>query len=264
MDARSVIPKDWVNLVRSKTSGGVKNTKRKTISQTHERNVSQKKDSVHMPPESMHDACNNILSAVRRASGSTIEDLVLNLDPILSNVAYKDLVENLFGTDSNCLAPTVPLITKAYEESFMREPIHSKERLCVMDAKCECNFISKDKGFTGVEFLLPNESDTGTRQTCILCHRRTVQTLFYDLLYSGRAFKGVIQRFGSICSKVGEYCNDVMLICPIGGPVQCMPLPAVSHQRNRYSVVVLQGVKYVKQLNMDYVEDFRVPFPTGH
>jgi hypothetical protein len=65
-----------------------------------------------------------------------------------------------------------------------------------------------------------------------------VQTLFYDLLYSGRAFKGVIQRFGNICSKVGEYANDVMLICPIGGPVQCMPFPAVSHQRNRYHVVM--------------------------
>jgi hypothetical protein len=110
-----------------------------------------------------------------------------------------------------------------------------------MGDKCECNFISRDNGFIGVEFLLPNEIDTGVRQTCILCHRRTVQTLFYDLLYTGRPFRGVIQRFGNICSKVGEYSNDVMLICPIGGPVQCMPFPSVSHQRNRYTVVS-QGI----------------------
>jgi hypothetical protein len=158
----------------------------------------------------------------------------------------------------------------------------------VMDSQCECNFISKDNGFTGVEFLLPNEIDTGVRQTCILCHRRTVQTLFYDLLYAGRPFKGVIQRFGNICSKVGEYSNDVMLICPIGGPVQCMPLPSVSHQRNRYTVVTqgislvqffsresktkrvfdaifgAGGIRYIKQLNMEHIEDFHIPFPTGH
>jgi len=190
----------------------------------------------------MHDACNSILRAICQANGHTVEDVILNLDPILSNVAYKDLVENLFGTESCCVAPTIPLITKAYEESFMREAIHSKERLCVMDSKCECNFISKEHGFIGVEFLLPNEAPSDVRQTCIMCHRRTVQTLFYDLLYSGRAFKGVIQRFGNMC----------------------MPLPAVSHQRNRYSVVVQGGVKYIKQLNMEHVQDFHNPFPTGH
>jgi hypothetical protein len=259
-----VIPKDWVNLVRVKTTGSAKSTKRKCIIPADTRNVCQKTDSANMPATSMRDACNNILSAICRASGNCIDDIVLNLDPILSNVAYKDLVENLFGSDSKSVAPTIPLITKAYEESFMREPMHSHERVCVMDSQCECNFISKDKGFVGVEFLLPNETDTGGRQTCILCHRRTVQTLFYDLLYSGRPFKGVIQRFGNICSKVGEYSNDVMLICPIGGPVQCMPFPSVSHQRNRYSVVVQGGVRYAKQLNMDYVEDFRNPFPTGY
>jgi hypothetical protein len=79
-----------------------------------------------MPPESMHDACNSILRAICQANGHTVEDIILNLDPILSNVAYKDLVENLFGTESCCVAPTIPLITKAYEESFMREAIHSK------------------------------------------------------------------------------------------------------------------------------------------
>ena len=139
-----------------------------------------------------------------------------------------------------------------------------QERFCVMDTKCECNFISKDNGFIGMEFLLPNEIDVGVRQTCILFHRRTVQTLFYDLLYVGRPFKGIIQRFWNICSQIGEYSNDVMLICPIGGPVQCMPFPSVSHQRNRYKVVTQGGVRYARQINMEHVEDFRIPFPTGH
>jgi hypothetical protein len=256
------IPKDWMNIVRTKTN--VKNNKRKSTTVVLPRNVCRKTESVNMPPESMHDACNNILSAICRANGDPIENVVINLDPIISNAAYKDLVENLFSSDSNCVAPTIPIVSKSYEESFMREIIHNNERLCVMGSKCECNFISSDKGFTAVEFLLPNEVETSTRQTCVLCHRRIVQTLFYDLLYSGRSFKGVIQRFGNICSKLGEYSNDVMLICPIGGPVQCMPLPAVSHQRNRYQVVTIAGVKYIKQLKMEHVEDFHNPFPTGH
>ena len=133
-----------------------------------------------------------------------------------------------------------------------------------MGERCECNFISKDLSFIGMEFLLPHEMNTDTRQTCILCHRRTVQTLFYDLLYTGRPFRGVIQRYGNICGKPGEYANEVMLICPIGGPTQCMPFPSVSHQRNRYSVVVQGGVRHIRQHNMQYDEGFQNPFPTGH
>ena len=126
-ECNPVIPKDWVHLVRAKTNGSVKNAKRKAPISDPGRNKLQKnKHDIEMPPESMHDACNNILSAICRAKGESIENGILNLDPILSNVAYKDLVENLFGVDSNCVAPTIPVITKAYEESFMREAIDSK------------------------------------------------------------------------------------------------------------------------------------------
>ena len=125
------IPKDWVNLVRAKTNSNVQNTKRKNhVEVDWVRTKSQKtKPCVDMPPKSMHDACNNILSAICRVNGQSIDDIALNLDPILSNVAYKDLIENLFGIDSNCVAPVIPLVTKAYEESFMREAIDSKVRL---------------------------------------------------------------------------------------------------------------------------------------
>jgi hypothetical protein len=143
--SRPVIPKDWGNLVRTKAGGGAKNGKRKCSVSFDALNVCQKKieTAVQMPPKSMQDACNNILYAIGRASGNPAEDFALNLDPILSNVAYKDLVENLFGSDSNCVVPVIPLVTKAYEESFMREVVHSNERTCIMGSKCECNFISK-------------------------------------------------------------------------------------------------------------------------
>lgn len=234
------IPGDWVHLVRSKgrsektdevpfpeCSG--KKSKRRATNSTYTSNVNQSTTSdlpnkrsrlgQDMPPQSVEDVCRNILSSIYAASKRSGEVEILNLDPILSTSSYRNLVENLFNSSSDCVAPVIPVISKAYEESFMREPIHASERTCVMGDKCECNFISSDNGFIAVEFLLPHEVGGKNRQTCVLCHRRTVQTLFYDLLYVGRPFKGIIQRYGNITSVVGEYRNDVMLVCPIGG--QC-------------------------------------------
>jgi hypothetical protein len=47
-----------------------------------------------------------------------------------------------------------------------------------------------------------------------------------------------------------------MLICPLGGPVHCFPLPAVSHQRNRYYVKEVGGFKRMVQTNMS-PQDFQ-------
>jgi hypothetical protein len=122
------IPKDWVHLVLAKTSSSIKsNAKRKPPPVEPGRaKLLKTKHDIEMPPQSLHDACNNILSVICRANRHCIDNIILNLDPILSNVAYKDLVENLFGVDSHCVAPVITVVTKAYEESFMREAIDSK------------------------------------------------------------------------------------------------------------------------------------------
>lgn len=39
----------------------------------------------------------------------------------------------------------------------------------------------------------------------------------------------------------GEYAREVMLICPPNGPVECMPFPSASHQRNKYTVYTKVG-----------------------
>jgi hypothetical protein len=138
------IPKDWVHLVRTQTHGTSKNTKRKATTTEPGRPKSQKTQHVmDMPPESMQDACDNIMSAICKARGQSVDDIILNLDPILSNVAYKDLVENLFGVDSNCVAPVIPVVTKAYEESFMREAIDSKVCVSNWPAHFSCLYHNK-------------------------------------------------------------------------------------------------------------------------
>jgi hypothetical protein len=58
----------------------------------------------------------------------------LQLDHVLSSVPYKDMLESLFGTVTSGPAPNLPIITKAYEESYMREAGPS-EKQCAMGAK---------------------------------------------------------------------------------------------------------------------------------
>ena len=144
----------------------------------------------------------------------------VNLDHILSCVPYRDLLQDLFGKSSPSPAhgtagssasstTCVPVVTKTYEESFMREPMWEYERPCVMGSNCECNFISTrpNESFVGVEFILPFEASLDaserSRQMCVLCHRKLVQSLFYDIMYSGAPFHGVIQRYGNICNHAG-------------------------------------------------------------
>lgn len=170
------------------------------------------------PPQSARDACENILASIQRcqniSSKQTLplckKDLIsINLDHILSRVPYKEMLKDLFGSNaslqSGYRAPQIPVVTKAYEESFMRQPIFDYERPCVMGAQCECNFVSSNASdaFTAVEFLLPSEqqkydkqfdddsdgSDGRKRQMCVLCHRKLVQKLFYDMIYSGSPYR---------------------------------------------------------------------------
>ncbi len=105
--------------------------------------------------------------------------------------------------------PDVPIVTKAYEESYMREPMHDGERLCVMGDECECRKICRSEGFTAVEFVLPNAGPEPVRQMCVLCHRRAVQSLYYDTIFLGIPCKGVIQRYGNICGQPGEYARYI-------------------------------------------------------
>ena len=181
----------------------------------------------------------------------------LQLDHVLSSVPYRDMLESLFGSVSG--QPTnLPIITKAYEEAYMREA-GLGERQCAMGPKCECMFIDANAPFVAVQFDLPNEPETSPDpKLCVLCSRRTTQKLFYDACYSGKRVQGVIQRYGNLCNQPGEYARECMLICPPNAPWHCLPLPIMSHQRNRYRVQIVAGVKHLQQLRVSH-EDFCSP-----
>jgi hypothetical protein len=139
-----------------------------------------------------------------------------------------------------------------------------------LSCNCECQFIDEHNPFVGVQFILPVEAlcniggsasmveELSSNKLCVLCCRKNTQSLFYEALYNHRAYSACIQLYGNICDTPGEYAKEAMLICPLSGPINNMPLPVVAHQRNRYSVVVHNGVRQLRQHRVAY-EDFHVP-----
>jgi hypothetical protein len=178
----------------------------------------------------------------------------LNLDHILSKVPYKSMLENLFSNVDE-VVPDVPILGRAYEESFMRQAMPG-ERQCAMGDMCECMFIDKTASFVAVELRL--QGDPEQAQMCVLCSRATTQHCFYDMCFLGRPVKGVIQRYGGIFGQPGEYATECMLMCPRTMSLASMPVPVMSHQRNRYSVVTHSGIKHLRQHRVGW-EDFQVP-----
>ena len=174
---------------------------------------------------------------------------VLDTDCLLSRLPYRKMLSDMFGGSlrGNLRNLTIPYVTRAYEEAFMREPSHSSERECANGKQCECMFIDRSQPFVAVEFLLPGEQMPRTSHLCVLCCRAITQQLYYDVMFDRTEFPGTIQRFGNIHSQPGEYALDAMLIAMPSAPVHIMPLPIVSHQRNRYTVYVSGGIKRLRQ-----------------
>ncbi len=124
-----------------------------------------------------------ILRSLNTSSRAPATPDELNLDVILSRVPYKEILESLYSREEYA-APPVPVISRVYEESFMREPTKG-ERPCASGELCECNFIDPCVPFTATEFLLPGEEFPASPQLCVLCCRKVTQKLFYDVLFTG-------------------------------------------------------------------------------
>ena len=172
---------------------------------------------------------------------------LLNFDSVLSSVPYRQLLENLFGGVSQPNLRNIPVVTRSYEESYMREPMNRSERPCAMGMNCECMKIDPMNQFVGVEFVLPVEDIVGPN-LCVLCSRKLTQKLFYDVVYAtGGVTVGCIQRYGVMTNVNNEYKVDYCLIMPPQCPVHLMPYPSVVHCRNNYTVQVRACVRYLVQ-----------------
>lgn len=176
-----------------------------------------------------------------------------NLLTMISKTNYKNVLSGL-GEGNVVYTNELRPVSKAYEESYMRQRVSEDEQSCVRKNACECMFIDPTCAFVGVQYKLPWDDGKKEKKNgmCILCTRATTQTLFYDIMFSGVEVCGIIQQYYNEHSKDGEYKLSAMLFCPPNGPVKNMPMPIVRHQRNFYTVYSSRGIYYMKQVNLDF------------
>jgi hypothetical protein len=191
--------------------------------------------------------------ATNKCADSSATSVWIALNVVLDHSTFQ---KSLLAHDlsSKMQNNNVPVVSRAYEESYMRECAHEHEKPCSMGQYCECNFIDHEHTFVGVAFVMPelHSEDLGM---CILCLRKLTQMLFYRVQKAGYSSSQLIQSYGNVCDSAGEYHSSAMLVMPAHGPVHCMPLPVVAHQRNKYYVVLKDGRRHLRQRNV-YVEDF--------
>ena len=229
--------------------------RRKTFAEESEAHSTQS-----LPPVAFQsDLLQSILRRLNAPDQIQPQQTQIQLDHILSRVPYRAMLENLFQPPSEADVPDVPILTRAYEETFMRQPLPG-ERACAMRDLCECMHIDKASPFVGAEMRLPNDPEEP--QMCVLCSRSTTQKCFYDICFLGRPTTGIIQRYGCLYGQPGEYAAECMLIPSRALGIANMPVPSVSHQRNRYSVTTHGGLKHLKQHRVGY-EDFQHPSSTA-
>lgn len=251
-----LLPETWGTHSREETGSAKRRKSRREVVVPKRRKVVEA-EAVPSEGVDVYDTVSRAISCSRPVPPTALE-----LDTILSRVPYREMLEDLFGGTTR-LPAAVPVITRAYEEGFMRSVAAADERPCAMGASCECMFIDAGQPFVGTEFVIPGEESQHS-QLCVLCCRKVTQQLFHEMLFEGVSFRGVIQRYGNVCEHAGEYAREAMLICPPNGHVHCMPLPIVAHQRNRYSVFSQNGVKFLRQHRV-YYEDFAgFRQPLGH
>jgi len=195
---------------------------------------------------------NHNIATVKDCMATKPTDLVIDTESILNDIPFERLLSSISILDT---VPDVPIITRVYEERFMRESTSPDEKDCIMRENCEGMHIDPANAFVCTQFVIPNISNEH-QGMCVMCLRKTTQLLYYKTIYNGHNVNAIIQKYGNICNQVGEYHPSVMLICPPNGPVNTMPVPIVSHQRNRYSVEILSGIKHIKQHKVS-MQDFQ-------
>ena len=134
---------------------------------------------------------------------------ILEVDSLICRLPYKKMLAALCGDSIHSKAAQLQYVARAYEESFMHEPMGKDQKPCAKGSSCECMFIDKENPFTCMEFLLPGEQSTATASMCVLCCRATTQQLYYDIIFDKHDISAVIQRYGNLHSQVRAHLCTV-------------------------------------------------------
>lgn len=221
--------------------------------------MSKRKSGTSLQESSTKRQCSNIHAIsvtitkhlTKKENSSCGNDIIeLFLKPVVERVSFSKQLQTVPSDTS----PHLPIVTREYEETFMRSPMPD-ENACVAGESCECMMLDLERPFIGVQFQLPDMT-ANSNGFCVICLRKLTHILYHKTIQQGVHANIIIQKYGNICGEAGEYHPSAMLVCPQGGPVHVMPMPIVAHQRTRYIVSgdKRSGFK-IRQRNV-YMEDF--------
>jgi hypothetical protein len=160
----------------------------------------------------------------------------------------------------NNMRAILPPITRAYEESYMREPM-GDEAPCMNGRTCEgweiMRICYNAPGFTLRAFYFPDEEakalQTGDWRTkerkCILCMRFSIHKALINIRARRKAVPKdtLIQNYRNITNAPGEYrAEDTDM--SRGQYFEGMTDPVVMHRRNCYRPASNNGVRGLDQM----------------
>lgn len=183
-----LLPAVWQNNKRKATQPGLA-AKRQRISNDEECEARALKE-IACIIEHSQSRC-----GVQQAEDSSLR---IDVQSILNDIPFERLLGSISTTDT---MPDVPIVSRVYEERFMRESMTPDEKDCIMGHACECMLIDSSNPFVCTQFVIPNISNEH-QGMCVLCLRKTTQLLYYKTIYTGMDVKTLIQKYGNICNQV--------------------------------------------------------------
>jgi len=131
-----MFPASWNALENGRTGG---NKRPKTFMDTMDECIAENRKDRNDEPIEFISSIQHTISKKLSESSHIDRQEEMDLDHILSRVPYRVMLENLFGNITTPEIPDLPIISKAYEENFMRQPM-AGEQPCAMGEQCECRY----------------------------------------------------------------------------------------------------------------------------
>jgi len=155
---------------------------------------------------------------------------------------------------SPCTSADLTCCPRAYEESYLREPVGS-ERPCVRGNACEGMSLLVSSPFTLREFVYPGKEQGDTKTLCLLCRREEISNAYYRLETSNvnNAKDVVLSDHYNLVGVPGEY--DVRDCIVSSGKYTGVLLPVVLHIRSAYKSYESDGVRCLSQARLRYPDD---------
>ena len=183
-------------------------------------------------------------STVRLCSLADIEYDREQIDTLLVHYRKAEVDQPSESADMVCCP-------RAYEESFLREPIGS-ERECARGRECEGYHIVCENPFALREFIYPGKKPGDTRTLCLLCRRNEIARAYYryETGHCQDTHNLRITDHFNLVGVPGEY--DVRDCIVSSGNYAGIPLPVVLHVRSAYEPHVKDGVRCLTQPRMRF------------